>query len=849
MADNDYDLKIGADSSAASAEFNKLSTDAEKAALKIQTVMREASYKMASAVKESTEKMHSEFEKVTGTLEKMKGAMIAFAAVAAGGAAFKQAVDASVEMTKSANALGKSLGITATEASILNVALDDVYLSSDTINTANAKLTKTLGSNEAAFTNLGVSTRDANGHFRSSLDIMLDTNTHLLKFKEGIDRNIEGQKIYGKSWAEVSGILKLTAAGMEESKAKAEQLGLVVGQENVEATAKYRAAMNDVHDVLQATEKAIGDALLPVLTQLGEWFSSAGPGLVLIFKGAIGGLTAAFHVLIFTVKMVTDILFASFKTIVDGAMVVGDVVNKVFHGDFAGAYNAAKEGAHALVNNVKDGFREIQSDAEETNKKIGDLFSAPTATGAKGEGAQSDGKDPKEKKAKAATSRVSDWKEELTVMLDESQNYFKDSLADELKFWTSKLALAKNNKKERQAVEHEIFALHKKQAQEELQNEIADLKAQSEAYAAGGVDRIRIAGEIATKIGDKYGIESKEYKTALLDMAKAAQEHQKQLDKLEELHLERIKDHAIAELEIKRDSIKQQLTLGEITTTQSLVALQKLAEEEYQIELKSAQDKAELIVGDVVAKQQAYDKIEALAEKHRLEMKKISGQMAVEQKTMWDKNFAPISSAFEKTVGGIIQGTTTLQKGLANMFKSIALEFANMGVKMVVQWISNEARKTMATVSGVAARTTAETTGAAASTSVGGMAAIKNIMNSAYESMAGAYKAIVGIPFVGPYLAPVVAAGAFAAVAGIAGSVASAEGGYDIPSGVNPMTQLHEKEMVLPKAEAEKIRNLDNGGIGGSGITHIHTSGGDFIHKKDLAKLLKQMNRNFVVVK
>lgn len=61
-------------------------------------------------------------------------------------------------------------------------------------------------------------------------------------------------------------------------------------------------------------------------------------------------------------------------------------------------------------------------------------------------------------------------------------------------------------------------------------------------------------------------------------------------------------------------------------------------------------------------------------------------------------------------------------------------------------------------------------------------------------------------------------------VAGMAIADASAEGGYDIPAGVNPMTQLHEKEMVLPKAQAEVIRGLAaNGGVRGGGIT-IHSS-------------------------
>lgn len=57
-------------------------------------------------------------------------------------------------------------------------------------------------------------------------------------------------------------------------------------------------------------------------------------------------------------------------------------------------------------------------------------------------------------------------------------------------------------------------------------------------------------------------------------------------------------------------------------------------------------------------------------------------------------------------------------------------------------------------------------------------------------------------------------------VAGMAIADASAEGGYDIPAGTNPMTQLHEREMVLPKQQADVIRGLAaNGGTSGAPMT------------------------------
>jgi len=46
--------------------------------------------------------------------------------------------------------------------------------------------------------------------------------------------------------------------------------------------------------------------------------------------------------------------------------------------------------------------------------------------------------------------------------------------------------------------------------------------------------------------------------------------------------------------------------------------------------------------------------------------------------------------------------------------------------------------------------------------------------------------------------------------------VRSARGGYDIPSGLNPMTQLHEEEMVLPARYANVIRGMADQGEQGA---------------------------------
>ena len=80
--------------------------------------------------------------------------------------------------------------------------------------------------------------------------------------------------------------------------------------------------------------------------------------------------------------------------------------------------------------------------------------------------------------------------------------------------------------------------------------------------------------------------------------------------------------------------------------------------------------------------------------------------------------------------------------------------------------------------------------------------------------------------------------------------IPSASGGFDIPKGLNPMTQLHEQEMVLPAHIANPLRDqlaqgpaAGQGGDGGTVV--INATGGDFIHKRDLVKVLTQMKRDF----
>lgn len=608
-----------------------------------------------------------------------------------------------------------------------------------------------------------------------------------------------------------------------------------------EAAAVIQAVLGTLNSVFSVVMNAIVSIVQAAIGRNSET-ATAFDVLSTLFKAVeinLVGLRVGFQISMAIIK-------GAINEVVNVFYTFGMAVTKIFRLDFNGFNATIQQGMNNAKAIVTKSTAEIVALAKQGNADLSQIVNGdpkktpnidtktPAGSGTGGTGS-----------TKGQATRLQTWRSELEAMLEAEQNYFKDSLAEEIAFWEKKRALTKAGSSDRASVDHELFTLRKKQAQQALQDQLNDLKLQSELAESGSQERVRIAQETARKIGESYGFESREYKTALAEIQQAERAHQQVMRNLRDMEIENRKAASLNDIEIQEQNIKTRKDLGQITATQELQMLLDLENQKYQIEYKAAQDKIALIHNDVIEQQRAYDKLEGLSREHAKTVSKINNDMEVAQRQQWQKYADPVINAVQTSIQGIIQGTTTLRKAMANIFQSIALEFINMGVKMVASWAMDQVRMTMATSTGAATRAGIETAASAQSAAASGGNALISIMNDAYKAMAGAYSAIAGIPYVGPFLAPAVAAGAFASVAGLAGSVLSAEGGFDIPAGINPMVQTHEKEMILPAEHAETIRGLSAGNNGGA--IHLHTQGGDFVHKNDVAALVRKLNRNFVI--
>lgn len=100
-------------------------------------------------------------------------------------------------------------------------------------------------------------------------------------------------------------------------------------------------------------------------------------------------------------------------------------------------------------------------------------------------------------------------------------------------------------------------------------------------------------------------------------------------------------------------------------------------------------------------------------------------------------------------------------------------------------------------------------------------AAAGQIASHAATAGAAGVASAAAIPGYGWMIAPGVGQAMFAAAMAFsaANAIPAAARGFDVPAGLNPVTQLHQREMVLPQKYADVVRAMADGGGGGQGMS------------------------------
>ena len=775
--------------------------------------MREAAQSSSESAGKMAESMSNAVNNMKGGLGGLGEALgfvskhfVALAALAAGTGIFKEGISESKKFTGEALGLAKSLGIAASEAGVLNLALGDVYVTSEEYSEMSRGLTRQLKLNEEAINKMGLETRDANGHFRNQYEIMKDAGALLEEYKEGTDRNLAAQVIFGRGVSDAGKVIKAAGADMDAARAKAESLGLMLSQQNVNDMKAYKAAMNDLDDALMAIKKAVGDAVMPVFTELSNWMASVGPAAVTITKGAFGGLAATFWYVRNGVVVLWETINAMVISVAEPIRALAVAIAKAMDGDWSGA----KAEIAGVADNIKGAWTramdEIVTSSEKTNAKVAALFMQGDPT-KKSKSGDKDFVNPKEKEDKVKEPKLMRGFEaelaEMKVNFQEQQrlegSFREFSKQQELEFWESKLTTVTKGSEDEKAIRLKVAQAKLDIDKKAFEVEMANLKNQMAEYKNNTDAKMELAQQYANKMRQAYGEDSTQYAESqrqIIQIKKQAEEQKKQIDaeqfKLRDAYL-------TDEIEKEREASQLSTQLGMQTKEQELAQERQFEDRLYEIKREALTQKLLLAQQDPdknpveLARIQA--EIEQLTIQHNQRIRKIDQQTTLEQAKDWKTMMTSIQSSMATVIKGVLSGTMAMTQAIRSMFNAVMDAVFNMIASIVARWI-------MAKITEMIWGKTAAASGVASNAAVGAAAAMASV---------------AAIPFYGWAMAPEVGAEHFSLAMSYGASIASAEGGYDIPAGVNPLVQAHASEMILPAKYADVIRGMADGGSAAGG--------------------------------
>jgi hypothetical protein len=276
---------------------------------------------------------------------------------------------------------------------------------------------------------------------------------------------------------------------------------------------------------------------------------------------------------------------------------------------------------------------------------------------------------------------------------------------------------------------------------------------------------------------------------------------------------------ALSAVDAARQEAQAQLDLGMITQQQMLEMERGF--EEQKLEIRRAYLQARLAEidpeRDPVAYAQISNQIEELERQHRLRLRQI--QIEIQKNSPAENVWQGMRNSFEGALTGMLSGQQKFSQAMKNLWQGIRQSIAAEIAKIITAKVAAFMRERVLGVAEV------------------GLNAVK--------AGSGAAASQANIPIVGPAMALAAMASVMGAVLGLTGSIPSAAKGWSIPAGVNPITQLHEQEMVLPAAESNVIRSLaERGGAGAGGNVTVELRGasaGEFFisNKRELAEALR----------
>ena len=431
-----------------------------------------------------------------------------------------------------------------------------------------------------------------------------------------------------------------------------------------------------------------------------------------------------------------------------------------------------------------------------------------------------------------------------------------------------------------------------KAAQEHADAQMRALERISELWAKNAAGIAKLSADEAEFFAKDQEKEVSEALKASEEKVKAWQKYTEEIDKLaEESALKQIAEQEKAvsgnsrlaeqEIALSTTSASNKARLDEQVTLNEIAQLQKLNDEKLAKQKQYNDEQMKLLLGgqdvphflaanqdnpEQLAKLESLNRqIEDAQAQHDARMedletraKSAALRLQQEQVNSYMKVFDPINRGMDAMVNGILQGTLSASEAFRRMGANMVISTAEYLAQIFLKHVEHELALLLLHQTTNEAKVASDASAAAQTHTISALANLRLIIGDAGVAAAKAFTAVVGIPIVGPFLAPAAAAAAFAGVMAFETFATAETGGY-IPRNM-PVFAHAGETMLSPKASQDVGKMAQTFNAGGGGDTtnvNMHVSAldsksvADFLHSNrgQFTKMIRTAVRNGVRIK
>lgn len=175
----------------------------------------------------------------------------------------------------------------------------------------------------AAFDALGLSVTDGSGALKDQETMFYETISALQSMEDETMRNALAVDLFGGSATQMAPLLNAGAGSMEELTQKAHDLGLVLGDETINAGVAFTDTIDQATRSFEAVVTEIGAQVMPIINDLLQWVLSHMPEIQAVIQavfGVIGAVVTAAGDAVRWLAGIFDANFAEIQSIVQSVV-------------------------------------------------------------------------------------------------------------------------------------------------------------------------------------------------------------------------------------------------------------------------------------------------------------------------------------------------------------------------------------------------------------------------------------------------------------------------------------------------------------------------------------------------